>query len=220
MKNIRKRYWVLLIQSMMNNIMKKVIITVFAAMFALAGFCGAAKNEMEILRSVYHVGVYNTVNFTSETKVFTREQGGYVQYYSDDRIIIRLPVKHLTSFRNFIANKAYINDEQQVRENVGLKIINTKVTLQAKEKLLKDLFKVMGSSGFSHTVEIEKEISKVIIEIEKLKGRLRYLKDRMKNAEITLYLNEQAVQKSRDRVFSSEWGWIRELGVEQLINSF
>jgi len=60
----------------------------------------------------------------------------------------------------------------------------------------------------------------VIIEIEKLKGRLRYLKDRMKNAEITLYLNEQAVQKSRDRVFSSEWGWIRELGVEQLINSF
>jgi len=205
---------------MINNIMKKGIITIITTLFAVSGLCSAANNEMDILRSVYHVGVYNTVHFTSETKIFTREQGGYVQYYSDDRIVIRLPVTKLNSFRNFVANKAYINDEQQVRENVGLKVINTKVTLQAKEKLLKDLFKVMGSSGFSHTVEIEKEISKVIIEIEKLKGRLRYLKDRMNNAEITVYINEQAVQKTGDRIYSSEWDWIRELGIEQLINSF
>ncbi|MFW5862657.1 MAG: DUF4349 domain-containing protein [Spirochaetota bacterium] len=200
--------------------MKKVIIIVIVNIFAVTGLCGAANNKMDIIRGVYHVGVYNTVHFTNETKIFTREQGGYVQYYSDDRIIIRLPVKHLNSFRNFVADKAYINDEQQARENVGHKIINTKITLQAKEKLLNDLFKIMSTSGFSHTVEIEKELSKVILEIEKLKGRLRYLKDRMKNAEITLFINEQSVQKSGNRVFSSEWDWIRELGIEQLVNSF
>lgn len=200
--------------------MKRTLLCIMILMMACPATNAAENRDMEIVRGVYYVGVYNSVNFIEEIKAFTTQRKGYVKYYSDDRIVMRIPVWSMRDLRNFVAEKAYINDEQNVRENVGLKIMNARVSLKTKEKLLKDLFKVMDDSGFTHTVEIEKEISKVIVEIEKLKGRLRYLKDRIKMAEVTLYLNERIERDTGQRVFTSEWPWIRNLGIDKMIHSF
>ena len=200
--------------------MKKATLFIIVLMLVHSGVNAATNRDMEIVRGVYYVGVYNSVNFIEDIKAFTANRKGYVKFYSDDRVVLRIPVRSMGTLRNFIAEKAYINDEQNVRENIGLKMVNTRVSLQTKEKLLKDLFKVLDESGFKHTVEIEKEISKVIIEIEELKGRLRYLKDRMEMAEVTLYLNERIERETGQRIFTSEWPWIRSLGIDNMIHSF
>jgi hypothetical protein len=66
-------------------------------------------------------------------------------------------------------------------------------------------------------LEIKREIDKVTEEIERLKGRMRYLGNRI--AYSTVVVRFQVAVHPVDRTFKLPFAWLETLGVDRLLTA-
>lgn len=149
---------------------------------------------------------------------YADEQKGYVKFYSNDKVVLRLPVERVSRIREAILDTGFIGDEKIKRTDVGETLVELRTRLKTKETLLASLYKIFEDAAVEQTLEVEKELGKVVTEIEEIKGRIAYLEDRVALAEVAVSINVQPGSKkgpSRDR---ARWEWMNSIGIEHLMS--
>jgi hypothetical protein len=189
--------------------------TVF--LFILILFAEAKPENNQIMRIHYFLITDNSQRLINLIRKKSSESGGYVKFFSENKIIIRVPVETAMKFREFVAGKGYVMDEQVFRKNVSEQMIELKTQLKVKEKLLKDFYSLFESSRFHQTLDVEREIGKLVLEIEKIKGKINYYSDRIALSEVTVSINSRR-PASRPGKAVTRWEWIRRLGIPPLLN--
>jgi hypothetical protein len=194
---------------------QRIALTVLLLMLVLS--VEAFPENNQILRVNYYLISDNPQRLISLIREKASESGGYVKFFSGDKVIVRIPGNTALKFREFVAGKGYVMDEQVFRKNVSEKMIELKTRLKVKEKLLKDFYSLFESSRFHQTLDVEKEIGKLVLEIEEIKGKINYYTDRIALSEVTVNINSRrpAVRSGKAVV---KWDWIRRLGVPELLN--
>lgn len=175
--------------------------------------------ELRVVRHLYYMEVRDTVSAVSNIRGFAEKNSGYVKYYSDKKIVLRLKEQSVNALRAFLAGTGFIIDEQVYRRSVTGKVVDLRTRLRVKEKLHRDLLELFNSSSFHQALDVEKEISRQILEIEKLKGELAYYMDQASLTLITVMFTGP-VSPGGQSAASTRWGWIRKLGIPGLIQSW
>lgn len=171
-----------------------------------------------ILTYKYSVMTSDSEGMIDVLRKIARDRGGYVKFFSRDKVILRLPREHVGRMRGYLAEAGFIADERRAQTDVSETLLDLKTKLTVKKQFLKKLYAIFKSSRFTQTLAVEREVGKAIMEIEKIKGQIAYYKDRVSLTEVTVIINEQGDAKKKK--MSTQWDWIRKLGIEKLIADF
>ncbi len=183
--------------------------------FALLSSLGYSDEARSVFSYSYYVSTDNPEAVIKHVRAFVPAKKGYVGYFSNDRIYVRLPLAEVEPLRRMLAELGYVIGENQKREDLALKVLDLETRLATKQKLLSDLNQI-SSMRLSETLQVEQEMNRVIIEIEDIKGKLAFHRDRIALCEVTVFLN-RAYLPSKALPQNVPAEWFLRLGIENLM---
>ena len=151
-----------------------------------------------------------------QSRELAAELGGYLQEESTGGVIFRIPAGRFREAFARLAELGTIESRRVVADDVTEDYLDVELRLRMKTKFLTELEALYARGGqLKDLLQIKREIDKITEEIERLKGRLRYLKDRIALATLTVRFN--VVRSSVGHRFALPFQWVRELGVDRLL---
>lgn len=199
--------------------MRRCIIILFIPIMVCFAQKTAAKGDSVILRYHYRVVANDPDAMITQLRGITRDNGGYVKFFSNAKIVIRLPVDIIATIRSSIAEAGFIADEQLSRTDVSEIMLELNTSLTVKRKLLQKLYDIFNSAKLAQTLDVEREVGKVVTEIESIKGKIAFYQDRVSLPEITIDVS-QSSRGPIGKKAHTQWEWIRKLGIQNLLVNF
>ncbi len=199
--------------------MNRYLIILLIPVVTIFGHRPAVMGDSVILSYQYHVMASDPDGMVTQLRKITADNGGYVKFFSNKKIVIRIPGDRIAALRSSIAEGGYIADEQLLRKDVSEIMLELRTTLAVKQKLLQKLYDIFSSARLVQTLDVEKEVGKVVTEIESIKGKIAYYRDRVSLSEIIVNVNQSSRRTGRTRAHT-QWEWIRRLGIENLLLRF
>lgn len=149
-----------------------------------------------------------------------RELGGYLAYQDDTRVTIRVParrfedaVDRLERVGDVVHRNVQAIDVTEEFRDLTLRLRNAEVVRDRLEALLARAEKVEDA------LKVQAELARVTELIEQLKGRLRYLQDRIAYSTITVIFQPRPVDRiGEPDVYRLPFRWLDELGLPALLN--
>lgn len=167
----------------------------------------AAANAIALNRKI----IYNTsiglvvqdyAKFESELPALVNAHGGFVasnntnRRYNDNQSgdwVIRIPVAQYASFLGGIDALGFAENRNENAQDVTEEYVDIETRIKNKQALESRVLGILEdrSGKLNDILEIERELSRVREEIERMEGRLRYLKERTSLATVTIRCREQ-----------------------------
>ncbi|GIX41449.1 MAG: hypothetical protein KatS3mg129_1182 [Leptospiraceae bacterium] len=149
---------------------------------------------------------------------FAEEKNGYLKRFTNDRIIIVFPNKITKDqILNYLKNKGIIITQNFSTLDYSDKILTLNTTIKVKEQYLNQLNQLIQEANLTQTLEMEKEISKVITELEELKGDYQYYLELASTIEVEI----QFLSFEQRNLPSTPYpGWISKLGIYNFLERF
>jgi hypothetical protein len=146
------------------------------------------------------------------------ELGGFLARQSNDAITIRVPaarfheaVARLEKLGDITARDIDAEDVTQEYLDLELRIRSARAMRERLQLLLERANKVTDS------IAIERELERVVTEIERLEGRFKYLQDRVQLATITVSFAARGQELVAKDTFRLPFPWLDQLGLGRLL---
>jgi vacuolar-type H+-ATPase subunit I/STV1 len=145
---------------------------------------------------------------TADTlEAWVEREGGYALLKSSDRVVLRLPFSVIPEFRSELEELSdYILELSPQSRDLREAILETRAKINSRQDVLRQTLALLDQADVKGTLAIEKEVVKLIEEIEELSATLQRLNvDRtFSRAEISLRYLEQTVPEN----IPSSFDWI------------
>lgn len=187
----------------------------------VAGQSGGEPEQIKrkiIYTGDYTVDVYDIQETQKRLLAAVNEMGGYMQQQSGALIVIRIPSEQFETIAGELRKLGRIDDSltRIQAQDVTEEYFDVKLRLRTKENYLQSLYKLLDSAGkLKDKLAVQKEIARVVEEIESLKGRLRFLRQQVAHATVTVRFRQ--AHSGQKRTFKLPWEWLDELGIENLV---
>jgi hypothetical protein len=143
---------------------------------------------------------------SDELASWAEENGGYFTLKSEERVRIRVPDEKVKSFRTFIGEfSEFVLEYNQSGRDLREDIMHSRSALEAREEILAKNLSYLDSSDMEGTLELEREIRRLMNEIDRYRGRLRVLENNRKMAQIDVALSFQGQSVPDTRPSSFDW---------------
>lgn len=149
---------------------------------------------------------------------FTNEKNGYLKGFDNTSITLIFPISlDKEEIISFVKNLGTIVSQNLKTEDYTDEVIKLQTKIKVKEKYLKELNELVGEADLLQTLDMEKEISKVIQELEELKGNYNYYLELISTQEVNIqfvFLESSAVP------IISAPGWVSSIGIYNFYKLF
>ncbi|MEN9785928.1 MAG: hypothetical protein RLZZ299_1192 [Pseudomonadota bacterium] len=145
--------------------------------------------------------------------------GGWFSSLSDSEITLRIPTERVAEMTARARALGDVVDRSLSREELGPALADAEAALAARRTVLARYFEVLAGAGPDSVVSVEREIDRVIREVEGLEGRLRVLRDQARHARLVVSF------RFRDRAApapdgESSFAWINAVSLAGLLGDF
>lgn len=173
--------------------MKKTIISFFLILIFLSAY---AKEEATFLsyQGQIEVQAINNEKLQEEIIVFLQNQGGYFTYRDSMSLKVKINPQNILPFIDFLKEKGMIISQNLSNYNYQQEYQRLQVTIKTQEETLETILKLFDKAGLYETLDIERKIRAMILEIERAKGRVRFIEERVKYAYLTLLFKSYQAQ--------------------------
>ncbi len=149
-------------------------------------------------------------------RAMAEELGGYFQSLTDKTITLRVPASRWEEALARVAAIGRILNRRIEASDVTEEVVDLKLRLRnslALGKRLEELLQM--AKTVQETLEVEKELTRIRTEIERLEGRLQFLSDRI--AFSTLLIRFVEVSNAPTRPQALPFPWLQALGLNRLL---
>jgi len=117
-----------------------------------------------------------------------------------------------------IAKVGQVVEKTMERKDITERIAQLKGRLRSKQEILKKLRSFFDDSNVQATLQIEKNMTQLVVELEKVKGQLRVTLDKARFAKIDLDFSF----RKRDRIVyvSSPFEWLNTVDLDRFLVEF
>ena len=140
--------------------------------------------------------------FESKLPHLVNSIGGFVANNSTDRRyndsqygtwIVRIPVTQYHEFLEGVTTLGFAESRKEQAQDVTEEFVDVEARIKNKKQLEDRILKMLDerSGKLADVLEIERELSRVREEIERMEGRIRLLKDRTSLATVTINCREE-----------------------------
>ena len=144
--------------------------------------------------------------------------GGFLVHFAKGSIKVKLPPEQLSSFADQIADFGILLEKNLSSEDLTLRIAELKGRIKSREDILERTRKFLDDADVASTIDIERTMTDLVLEIERFKGNLRVLTDRSSFAvaEISFDFRE------RDRIvyIRSTFEWLNSIDLGSFVEGF
>ncbi|HDP79431.1 MAG TPA: DUF4349 domain-containing protein [Spirochaetes bacterium] len=196
-------------------------IGILSAVLALCLAHGAAiAAEVFTVQATYNLVTPSADKAIDALRKYVTDRGGYVHSYSSSEITLRIPASEEGNLRPVLLRIGYISDENIVKQEISQALTDLNTSLKVKNDHLAKLYGIFSGSGIAETLEVEKEIARVVMEIENIKGRINWYRDRSSLSGVTVRFYKSGERGKPAGRAENIVEWIRMLGVENLMRAY
>ncbi|MCG8453086.1 MAG: DUF4349 domain-containing protein [Spirochaetales bacterium] len=193
--------------------MKKSMMLLFFLLLSLPVFAESSQRHVEVHATLRSLDVSRSAQSIVE---WTSEVGGYFVWSSDESVRLRIPAEKVSQLQTFLKGLDdvlldYGLNQRDLRESFD----TVQETLQLRLELLERMTRFMEDADYEGTLEIEREIRRLLDGIDSLKGQLRRLNHDQEMALADVRFESPAPGLGFYR--SSSFEWINETGVYDLL---
>ena len=164
------------------------------------------------------VKVVNPAETREAVEKEARALGGFPMFFDGRSINVKIPPAALPAFAEKIAGMGLVLEKTMDREDVTLEMASLSGKLKSKREILERTRKFLDDSDVAATLEIERTMTGLVMEIEELSGALRVLQDRtaFAVADISFEFRE------RDKIvyMQSPFGWLNTVDLARFTREF
>ncbi len=176
--------------------------------------------ELLIYTAVFHVGVYDVAASQALVAESARAAGGFVFQQADDHIVVRVPAARFRAFVETVEGVGDVLHRQIDAQDVGEEFRDVDIRIRNLEAV-RDRIAALLERGLAveQVLVVERELERVTGELERMRGRQRYLSDRIAYSTITvLFRPAPREQLDQPDVFQLPFSWLDSLGLSNLLN--
>ena len=178
----------------------------------------SAHAPMLVYTGHVQMAVYEVRNSLGEVETLARSLGGFLAKRDDRSIIIRIPasrfedaMRRIEKLGDMISRDVQVEDVTEEFNDVDIRLKNARAVRDRLEQLLSKAAKVEES------IQIERELERVALLIERLEGRMKFLKDRAAYSTITVTFTPRSAAELGKRPFNLPVPWLYEMGLGRLL---
>ncbi|MBN1944813.1 MAG: DUF4349 domain-containing protein [Bradymonadales bacterium] len=173
---------------------------------------------MLIYTAVFHLSVFQVEESQRQVIAVAEQMGGFLFRRDDRSVTIRVPaqrfqesIDRIEQIGDVLHRAVEVTDITQEYIDIDIRLRNALAMRDRLEALL------ARAETVADALQIERELQRLTAEIETMRGRLRFLDDRMAYSTITVSF-EPRRPSSTPGLFRLPFSWIYELGLPSLLN--
>lgn len=177
-----------------------------------------AIRRMIIYTGLFTVGVYDVKQAQQALVDFVAERGGHMQQTTANTLVLRIPSEHFALVEPMLRKLGRVNDRlTDIRaRDITAEYHDLELRLKTKREYLVSLRKLLDEAGkLKEKLAVQREIARVVEEIESMEGRRRLLGSQVAMATVTVTF--RLAHSGTRRTFRLPWQWLDELGLETLM---
>lgn len=174
---------------------------------------------MLIYTAQLSMAVFEVAASLSRVEAIAREVGGYLGRRDDRAITVRVPVarfdealRAIEGLGDVLSRNVSTQDVTEEYHDLEVRLRNLRAVRDRIEQLLAKATKVEDS------LMIERELNRVAAEIDRIEGRLKFLRDRAAYSTITVTFAPRTKETVRKGPFQLPVPWLHELGIARLLD--
>ncbi len=164
------------------------------------------------------MSVYRVPEVKQSVLAAAQALGGHLTIETTDRITLRVPAQRfqealdrIQALGDVLSRTVEAQDVGEEFRDLTTRIENLEAIRRRVEQLLADAHDVQAA------LQIEQHLERITLELEHLKGRQRFLADRVALSTITVVFQERQVEDIARGVFQLPFEWIHALGLTNLM---
>lgn len=184
-----------------------------------SGQVSAVRAPILIYTAELIMAVFEVNASLARVEELARELGGFLARRDDSAITIRVPaarfdeaLKRIEGFGDVLHRNVHTEDVTEEFLDIEIRLRNARAVRDRLEKLLEKAVKIEES------IQLERELARVAGEIERMEGRLKYLRDRAAFSTLTVRFRPHSPEGPAPKEPRLPIGWLNELGLSRLLN--
>ena len=152
-----------------------------------------------------------------EVAAIAKGMGGWLQKIERPRVTVRVPAAKFEETMTALGELGQVVDKKVEASDVTDQFLDLKLRLKNAEKVRARFAALLDQAKtVVEALAVEKELARVTEEIERLKGQLALMRDRIAHSTITVSF--QRALPYRVRMVRFPFRWVHRLGAEALFN--
>lgn len=145
--------------------------------------------------------------------------GGYLFALDDDLVRVKVPAATVERLRDRVAALGTVIGRSHRAEDVGDSIDQLATRIRSRRSTLARYFRVLDDAGPDAVVTVERQIMRLVEELERMQGQLRVLHHRIEHAE--LRVDFRAIERRPPAPSGpSPFDWINAVNLTDLYGDF
>lgn len=174
---------------------------------------------------IYSADIHLAVHEVSSTQravvAVAKEVGGFLAVQDDTKVTIRVPARRfqealekVEKAGDVVHRNVQAQDVGEEYRDIAIRLRNAEVVRDRLEELLRQ------ANTVEDALKVQRELGEVTERIETMKGRLRFLQDRISLSTITVWFQPKPVAESlgsASQLSRLPFPWLDELGLQSLL---
>ncbi|MBI2897264.1 MAG: DUF4349 domain-containing protein [Deltaproteobacteria bacterium] len=179
----------------------------------------ATSGPLLIYEATLNLAVYQVQDNQRAVVQIAQELGGYLGQQNDQTVVVRVPA---AKFREALGRVEALGDvlHRNIQAlDVSEQFRDLQIRLRNAEQVRDRLAALLEqANNVEQSLQIERELERLTGEIESMKGRLRFLEDRISFSTITVNFAPREQENLQGEVFHLPFDWLQSLGLRTLLD--
>ena len=166
-----------------------------------------------------HLGVYE-VEATQEAVIgIINEVDGFIAQRTDTMIVVRVPAARFQQVLDRIEGAGDVLHRQIEAVDVGEEFRDLEIRIRNAEAMRDRLEQLLRqANNVEEALAVERELQRLTESIEQMKGRIRWLADRISFSTITIHFQARTTETLNTDPFRLPFQWLDTLGLSNLLS--
>lgn len=172
-----------------------------------------------IYTATFHVAVYEVQESQARIVAAARELGGFVFAQSDDRVVVRVPAPRFRAMLEQIEAAGDVEHRDVSAQDVSEEFHDVEIRIRNLEAMRARVETLLAQARtVEEALQVEQQLRRITEELELLRGRQRFLADRVAFSTITVLFRPRPRELiDQPDVFVLPFGWLDQLGLSNLL---
>lgn len=147
-----------------------------------------------------------------------RKLGGHPMLVTDYALHLKLPPASLVDFMKLAGEQGSVLDKNLTRTDLTEPITQLEGKVRSKGEILERLRGFVDDSNVQATLRIEREMTRLVHELERVKGQLQVQRDQSTWASLQISFRYQ--KRGRVTYVKSPFKWLNTVDLDRFLRSF
>lgn len=162
------------------------------------------------------LAVHQVAEKQTRIEALVREVGGHLHHRGDAEITVRVPAEAFESVLAQILELGDVLSRDVSVQDVSEEFHDLQTRIRTLEAMYARVSQLLASANdVENALAVEQHLERITLELERIRGRLRFLADRVAFSTITVRFTERATVTTP--TFELPFAWLRSLGLENLM---